>query len=228
MKGAAAPAQRPYREVLYALILSNGVSLLLMLSRMVASDSSRYWFLLWNLILGWLPVVFAIWLSHRLRHSRWLSAGNLVLTALWLGFLPNSFYLVSDLIHLQITGEVSVLYDAVLFMSFIFNGYVAGFMSIYVVHKEVLRRLGEDTSHLLISGVLLLSSLAIYLGRALRWNTWDVLVNPAGILFDVSEQVINPVSHPQSVVTTLTFFMLLGSMYAVIWQVVHALRSSRP
>jgi uncharacterized membrane protein len=212
-------------RVVYALLLSNSVSLLLLGLRILESETTRYWFLVWNLALGWLPLLFAWWLVHRVRRARWLSWQNALLSVLWLGFLPNSFYLVSDLIHLRVTGEVSLLYDVVLFCSFIFNAYLAGFMSLYLIHRELLRRIQRQNAHTLVAIVLLACSFAIYLGRNLRWNTWDVLINPAGLLFDVSDRVVNPGLHPQAFVTTATFFVLLGSMYVVIWQLVEALRA---
>jgi uncharacterized membrane protein len=52
----------------------------------------------------------------------------------------------------------------------------------------------------------------------LRWNTWDVLTSPAGILFGVSDIVLHPFGHMLAFTTTLTFFVLLTSVYIVIWQ----------
>jgi uncharacterized membrane protein len=224
-KKAAKSGVGKYHRVVFALIISNGLSVLLFVFRVVGARDFRYWYLFWNLLLAWLPLLFAWWLVKRLPRTRWLSTGNIILSLLWLGFLPNSFYLVSDLIHLQSTGEVSLLYDAVLFFSFIFNGYVSGFMSLYLVHRELIKRLERSTAHAIVGAVILLCSFAIYLGRNLRWNTWDVLVNPAGLLFDVSDRLINPIAHPQVVVTTLTFSLLIGTMYAVVWQLVRALRN---
>lgn len=216
-----------YSRVFYALVAANGVALLLFVLRSIESQTDRYWFLLWNLFLAWLPILFAYWLTVRLRTFAWLSWQNIALTLLWLGFLPNSFYLVSDLIHLHETGEVSLLYDIVMFTSFIFNAYIAGFMSLYLVHRELVKRTAYRYAYLGIAGVLLACGFAIYLGRSLRWNSWDVLINPAGILFDVSDRVVNPAAHPQSFVTTATFFLLLLSTYAVIWELSRVLAGKR-
>ncbi len=201
-----------------ALLISNLVSIMLFGLRVIATHNAQYWFLLWNLLLAWMPVLFVFLLSRQLKHKSWKKPLPVVLTLLWLGFLPNSFYLMSDLIHLQSTGDIGVLFDVVLFLSCIWNGVVAGMLSIVWVHKALLKRKGPIFAASLVSVVFALTSFAIYLGRTLRWNTWDVLINPAGVLFDVSERVINPLAHPQVVVTTLTFFVLLGSMYLVIWQ----------
>lgn len=210
--------QGGYSSLVVALLLANGISILLFLLRMVDSGSTRYWFLIWNLILAWLPVGFAIILLGRLKNRRWSDPVCILLSVLWLAFLPNSFYLVSDLIHLQTTAEVSVLYDAVLFTSFIFNGFLAGFISLYLLHNELLKRLKVTSVNLIIASVLLACSFAIYLGRVLRWNTWDIILHPTGIIFDVSEQVVNDAAKSNALVTTLSFFLLIGGMYIAIWQ----------
>jgi len=211
-----------HSRVVRTLLLANGLSLFLFLFRVWSGQSLRYGFLPWNLLLAWLPAIFAALLRKRLYKKRFLDPLNLVLLALWLLFLPNSFYIVSDLIHLYDTGEVSMLYDAVLFMSFIFNGYLAGFLSVHIVHAQLLKRISERLAHSIITGVFLLCGFAIYLGRYMRWNTWDVVVHPLGVIFDASERVINPVAHPEALLTTMSFFVLIGSMYAVIFQFILA------
>ena len=213
-----------YHHVLQALCIANAVSISLFLMRVLGTHSTRYSFLIWNLILAWVPLGLVIWLKKRLKVSRWLSPSNIALTIAWLVFLPNSFYLVSDLIHLHATGEVNILFDAVLFASFIFDGFISGLISLYLMHKELIKRLGEQRSHQIIGLVILISSFAIYLGRNLRWNSWDLIASPLGLIFDVSEPLLNPVAHPQAFLTTLTFFMLIGSMYAVAWQLILAIK----
>jgi len=213
------------RQVVGVLFVGNLVCVVFFAARVWTSDSLRYGFLFWNLFLAWLPLLFSWWLIKRLPTSRWFSWQNILLTTLWLGFLPNSFYITSDLIHLQSTGEVSLLYDLVMFMSFVWISTLMGFVSLYMIHKQLLLRLDRAWAHNLIALVLLLCSFAIYLGRYLRWSTWDVLINPAGILFDISDRFISPRSHPQTFTTTASFFLLYGSMYWVIWQLISILQS---
>lgn len=205
------------RLAVRALIASNAVSLLLFGLRVVGTQTTDYWFLFWNLLLAWMPVLFAWLLIRALRSRAWSQPLPVLLSALWLGFLPNSFYLMSDLIHLRSTGDIGILYDAVFMLSFIWNGLVAGLLSMIMVHRQLKQRRHQSVAVLLMIVVILLTSFAIYLGRNLRWNTWDVLINPAGLLFDVSEQVVSPFDHPQSFATTATFFLLIGSMYYVAW-----------
>lgn len=207
------------------LLFSSAVSMALLLARFVATGNYNFWFLSWNLFLAWIPLGAAWWLVNRLKTTAWLTAGNVVLTFIWLAFLPNAFYIVSDLIHLRVTGTISILYDVVMLVSFTWNGFILGYISLYMVHEQLRKRLGGLRAGGLVAFVLLLCSFAIYLGRYLRWNSWDVLINPAGIIFDVTDPLVNPVAHPQAFTTTLMFFVLLTSIYVVGYELIAILRS---
>lgn len=213
--------------LIYAVIVSNGVSLALFGLRVSVTRNDQYWFLFWNLVLAWVPLVIVVILLRMLKKQSWREPSSVAISILALSFLPNSFYVISDLIHLQDTGDIGVLYDSVLFMSIIMNGFFAGMTSVYLVHKALLKRLNYKLAHLTIGGIFLSTSFAIYLGRSLRWNTWDIVAHPFGVLYDVSERIINPLSHPQVIGTTFTFFLLLSSTYAVLWYAARYLEASK-
>lgn len=215
------------QRIMYALVVSNSLSVLLYLLRVYDSGSLWYWFLLWNLLLAWIPLGLAWALTRRLENESWATAPNVLLTVAWLGFLPNSFYIVSDFIHLGATG--STLHDYVMevamIFSFTFNAYVAGFTSLYLVHCALLRRHIERlTAHTIVAGILFACGFAIYLGRTLRWNTWDIILKPFGLLFSIFDRVAHIGQNLDMITTTLVFFLVLGSMYAVIWQFLQLLR----
>lgn len=207
-------------RVLSVLGLSSLVSVSLLLIRMGVAGNTRFYFMLWNLFLAWLPLLFALGLRLNLAKKPWLHWQNIGLTVLWLGFLPNSFYLMSDFIHLQSSGETSVMYDIAMMISFVLNGLILGYISTYIVHAQLLARLKQWQANAIIGAVFLGSGFAIYLGRYLRWNTWDIIVNPTGLLFDLSERVINPFIHAQTYVVTLVFFVVIASTYAIIYELV--------
>lgn len=216
------------QRLILTLAISSLLSVALFLIRAVVYETALYRFLNWNLILAWVPLFFAWELAKWIRTRPWASWQGVVMTLLWLGFLPNSFYLTSDLIHMRWATADTALYDTVLLLSFAWNGLVLGFLSLYVIHRQLLKRLWARNAHLVVGLVLLLCSFAIYLGRQLRWSTWDVLINPAGILFDVSDRIINPAAYPQTFTTTATFFALLSTMYFVIWQFVQIFKPRNP
>lgn len=208
------------------LVASNMFSITLLVIRMLSAQTDRYNFLLWNLFLAYVPLLLAFKFWKRLPANAWLKPVNILLLLGWFAFLPNSFYLASDLIHLNDTGEISKLFDGTMLLSFIFNGFAAGFLSVYLVHTELLRRFGRR-AHLAIGAVFMACGFAVYLGRYMRWNSWDILTNPVGVLFDVSERVFNPIAHPESILTTLTYFLLLSTMYGLLWQLVRAIRAGK-
>lgn len=208
-----------------ALAGASMASILFYLLASLENDNFEYSYLVWNLALAWLPLVLVLWLV-RVLHSRvWSSWLPLVITLAWLGFLPNSFYMITDYIHLYEVVRVNVLFDVVMFTSFILNGLILGYLSVCLVHQEFLKRLSRRTSAVLIGGILLMTSFAIYIGRDLRWNTWDIMFNPASVIFDVSDRLINPGAHPQVVSTTISFFVLLSTIYIVVWQLMRAART---
>lgn len=129
--------------------------------------------------------------------------------------------MVSDYIHLQNTGEVLKLYDVAMMTSFVANGLILGYISVYIMHHELLKRMKARWAHTIIGLVLLSCGFAIYLGRYLRWNTWDVLLNPMALIFDISERIVHPAIHSETFIITVTFFVLIASLYAVGYQLAH-------
>lgn len=192
-----------------------------------SNHSLELWYLLWNLFLAWLPLIFSLWLLYVLRTRAWSSWPGMCLSVLWLGFLPNSFYMISDFIHLQDYQRVNIVYDSAMFTSFILTSLLIGYTSLYLVHVQLAQRLPRRLTWIWVSMILLLCSFAIYLGRDLRLNSWDIFVAPAGFLFDVSDIVAHPAGHGLALTTTLTFFVLLLSVYIVIWQFARQMPATR-
>ena len=215
----------PRRRFLLALLISSIVSLGLFVYGAWRNHSfEEFSFLPWNLVLAWLPFLFASRLFAMLKRKLWSSWEGLTLSVLWLVFLPNSFYMISDFIHLEDVKRVNVLYDTLMFTSFIYTGVALGFSSLYLIHLQLRRRLNAYEANIWIAITLLLSSAAIYLGRDLRWNSWDIITNPGGLLFDISDRLQHPSSYPQMILTITIFFVVLSSMYSLLWQGVGLLR----
>lgn len=203
------------------------VSIALLLVRMWFTGSFSFWFLAWNLLLAWIPLELIFLLKNRLKHRPWLAIPNILLTSIWLLFLPNSFYIMTDIIHLQSRGDISIMYDAVMILSYAVYGLILGYINLYMMHMMLMDKISRKRAHAAVAFVLLLSSFAIYLGRYLRWNTWDVLVSPAGLLLDVSDRFINPILHIQTYAVTIVFFVFLGSLYLFVYWLMRALEASK-
>ncbi len=192
--------------------------------RVVDIGQVAFSYLPWNLVLAWIPLVLVALLVRGLRTRAWSSWPMLLLSLAWLLFLPNSFYLVSDYIHLQDIVYGNILYDAILFTMFVFTGLLLGFCSVYMFHLELRKRLSPRTSAAGVGFVLLACSFAIYIGRDLRWNSWDVLSSPAGLLFDLSDRIVRTSGYHAMAGTVAAFFALLGGMYVVGWRLANLSR----
>jgi uncharacterized membrane protein len=211
-------------QFMLALLVSTLVSVGLFAYGAWRNHSTDYDYLLWNLVLAWLPLLFAIRLITVLQRKLWSSWEGLGYSLLWLVFLPNSFYMISDFIHLEEVQRVDVLYDALMFTSFIYTGVVLGFSSLYLLHMQLRRRLQPAAASVWIAATLLICSAGVYIGRDLRWNSWDILTNPGGLLFDISDRLQHPAAYPQMLVTIITFFILLLTMYSLLWRGARLLR----
>jgi uncharacterized membrane protein len=213
----------PVKLLVCSLAGLSALSLLLFALGVARDGSWQDWYLIWNLFLAWIPMVLTYFIVLHTRTRHWSSWGGIALMLGWLLFLPNSFYMVSDYIHLEDMARSSVLFDALTFTCFILNGLLLGYASLYVIQSLLRTRISKIQNQLFAATMLLLCSFAIYLGRDLRWNSWDVLTNPAGILFDVSERILDPLEHPEAFSTTFMFFVFLGGLYCVMVGMVHAI-----
>jgi len=217
MAKKAAISYSPIRFIMSVVLLCL-ISMALLFARILSSDSMRYIFLLWNLILATIPPLVAYLLYQRVRINGWLEWKQIALTVVFLAFLPNSFYLVTDFVHLRETYEASLMFDVVLLASFMLSGLVLGYSAVFLMHKTLKTRLSEEKAYITILGLFVAVSFAIYLGRFTRWNTWDLLLQPAGLLFDVSDRFINPAVHTDTYMVTSVIFLMLASVYIVIYE----------
>jgi uncharacterized membrane protein len=205
------------KRFVMALGLLSAADLVFLVMRVLLTGTVRYWFVPENLALAWISLIFSWILTKELKNRRWLSWQNLSLTALWLVFLPNSWYVLTDFIHIFPNGEISQLYDIVLISLLVFIGFILGFAGLFLVHRQLLSRLGAAKSYFFVEAAILTSSFAIYLGRDLRWNSWDVLTNPGGVILNVSDRIGDPLGSPRALNVTLLFFIMINVMYLAFW-----------
>lgn len=216
------PRRSPATNMAIALLLASGMSLFLYGVIVQRMGALVFTYLPSNLLLAWIPVLLALWLGKLLRTHLWSSWSALAVTGLWLVFLPNSFYVITDLIHLEGVYPDDLVASAVVFFAFTLTGLLLGYTSVYLVHGWLRARVGARYAFVLIAGVFLLCSLAIYIGRDLRWNSWDVLAHPTGLLFELSDRLIHPSEYGKIATVAGGFFVLLLSMYETLLRAARA------
>jgi uncharacterized membrane protein len=182
-----------------------------------------YLFFCWNLFLAWVPLGLSLLLA-RLAPGRVLTA---VLGVAWLAFFPNAPYLVTDLVHLRAREPVPLWFDALLVFAFALTGLGLAFLSLVQVHRLVERRLGAARGWLFVALVAALTGLGIYLGRFLRWNSWDLLTRPAELAAEVARWLLAPAAHLRSAGVALFLGGFFGLGYATVRALAGALRSDQ-
>jgi len=206
--------EQKYRLALFAMLaMSSIVSIGLFAARATTSDSYRYAFLVWNLFLAWIPFGFA-WVAYTSTHLPKFLMVTLVggCAIFWLLFFPNAPYILTDFQHLaKLNSEAPVWYDVLMLIWFSWSGLFLGIISMYLMQKIVAKWLGEKASWVFVVTVTVLSSLGIYVGRFLRWNSWDVLIKP----LKMTSIILDDFSQTQE--RTLTFSLLFALFFLFVY-----------
>ena len=159
--------------------------------------------MVWNLFLAVVPLVWS--LAFQSANTCKRPALAVVFFFLWLLFLPNAPYLITDLIHLHPSPYVPFWYLLAVLVSCAGTGTIIGYLSLIYVHTIIEQRYGQKFGWLVAAGSLILCGFGIYLGRCLHWNSWDVFIHPIQLLRTVSRQFVNPGSQPNPLAVTLVF-----------------------
>jgi uncharacterized membrane protein len=180
-----------------------------------------YRFLVWNLILAWIPVLLALFVYDRYRRGSPLLVLSPAL-ALWLLFLPNAPYIVTDFVHLSPASYAPLWLDGVELSAFAWTGMLLGFVSLYLVHAVARHRLGPATSWIGVLCVLALVSAGVYLGRVQRWNSWDLLTQPGARLAQLHLHLADPQAMTRAFGITVAMTVLLALAYVVFYVLMDA------
>ena len=182
------------------------------MTRYHLTDSRIFLFLNWNLFLAFLPWVLTLLtiLTPRIERSQ---IAIFLLMLVWLLFFPNAPYILTDLIHLQHRSNVPMWFDLILILSFAWTGLMYGLMSLWEIERILGNYFKRQYVVFLSVCLLFLSSFGVYLGRFLRWNSWDVINEPDLIIQDTLDRLINPLQHPSTWGLTILLGIFLNIVY---------------
>lgn len=202
-------------QLFYALVLSSLLAFAFFVGRVYISRTGTHFFLMWNLFLAWIPYLCSLLIAVLyLRRARWWAF--VLPAALWLLFFPNAAYLVTDLYNLEELAPVPFWYDIGLFAACAWTGLLLAVASLYTMQLLVKNYFGGALSWIFVFSVVALNGLGIYLGRFMRWNSWDLFVHPFRVLGDTIAPLLHPTSHREPVGVTLMFGALLLVCYITI------------
>jgi len=195
-----------------ALLAASALCVALLELRVHETGSSYYRFLIWNLTLAWVPFVLAVGAYARAR--RRVDAFVWLLLVPWLLFFPNAPYLLTDFIHLD-EGPAPLWYDALMLSAFAWTGLMLGFASLYLVQMILRRAAGEAAAWVGALGALGLASVGVYIGRFIRFNSWDALLHPLAVADVVRDQLGSVPLRAAEGFVALTTFLAVG--YLIVY-----------
>ena len=190
------------------LVASMSFIVVMIICRIFYSGSLRYIFILWNLFLAWVPLRVSIHLMK--EKSAWKSFGFLLV---WLLFFPNALYITTDLVHLGGNTDVPVWYDAILLMMAAITGLVMAFASLFNVELFLARKMSLQIVNTLAVIALFLGSFGVYLGRFLRWNSWDIVSNPLDLLQQIAIRFLFPFDYYRTWAVTFLLTVFFSLLY---------------
>ncbi len=199
------------RHLIYALLLSSLLGCALYVARMLLSHERTFSFLTWNLFLAWIPFICSLivtQLHERYPQRRWTL---IVPGILWLVFLPNAPYIVTDIVHLTDKTHFPMWYDIGMFATFAWTGCILGIVSLNQMQRVVRQFSGRVVSWLFVFGAIWLSGFGIFLGRFHNLNSWDLFVQPDTLVDFVASKLHQPLADRNAIGVTLMFaaFMLV-------------------
>lgn len=200
--------------MLIALVLAAALCVSLSVFRVFYSARLTHANLVWNLFLAGIPVAFSL-LAWRYKDSK---IRLLACCAVWLLFLPNAPYLVTDLVHLKSRPPVPFWFDIILFQSFICLGLLLTFLSLYWMQNLVAHLYSRRVGWVFILFVVGLTGFGLYLGRVQRWNSWDLFVHPIELLSDAFQLLLRPRRRATGLYSILYggfLFIAYGFFYAL-------------
>lgn len=208
---------RPVNQLMTLLVLA---CFALSIFRVEYSGTRHFLFLIWNLFLAGIPYVLVQFSFFEKSTNKWVFTA---MTGLWLLFFPNAPYILTDLFHLSYNSSMPIWFDLVLILLYAWTGLLAGFFSLSRIEQKFNSLFRWKYTGVFSLALVFLSSFGIYLGRYLRFNSWDLFQRPSSLMGQVADRFIHPMDHPRTWGFTVFMGMMLSLFYFSLKWILHAL-----
>lgn len=200
-------------KTISVLILLSTFSILLLLFRIKLTQSHYFLFLVWNLFLAGIPYAITSYLTT-LKHINTLSL--LVICSVWLVFLPNAPYIITDLFHLRYSSAHLVWLDTLIIIVFAITGLILFYKSVLSMESIIKTYVEKRVVAFMLPVLFTLVGFGVYLGRFLRFNSWEIINKPWIIITTILEILTQPRTHSAAWLFIICFGLFLGVLYYVI------------
>ena len=194
------------------LLLSVVFSLGLLMARVLVTGLITYMMLPWNLFLAYIPLA----ITRRMKKDLQLLEHQwkfVLVLGVWLLFIPNSFYIITDLFHLTHIDSAPKWFDLLLLFSFAWNGLIFGVLSTRQMELFTHLQWGAPFSRVFVFAVMWLSAFGVYIGRYLRYNSWDIFTDPFSLLSEIGEMMLHPFNYGFAWGMTLCYAAFMSLVY---------------
>lgn len=193
------------------------LAVLLDVARLFIFHSTYFMYLLWNMFLAVLPFVVSSLLLYYVTHRK-ISRSLLVMGLIfWLLLLPNAPYIITDIIHLNRNHAAPLLYDTFLIFSSGWAGLLLGMYSVSHIEKILLRKYSQKRTSIIIAAIILISSFGMYLGRFMRFNSWDVVSSAELFFTKITHIFLQPAKYSDAYLFTSLSFIFFYMSY-IAWK----------
>jgi uncharacterized membrane protein len=141
----------------------------------------------WNIFLASVPFFISSFLLLRTNKENIIRPFFVIGFILWLLFLPNAPYVITDFIHLGRIRAVPVMYDIFVLFSSAWASLLFGLYSLEHMEKMISLRFSKKVTHITMIAIIFFVSFGVYLGRFLRFNSWDFFISHKFLLSSVWE-----------------------------------------
>ncbi len=200
------------------MVITSLFSCLMVITRVLYTGHGTFLFLVWNLFLAYIPyliteclAVLPKWVNNKFRFFS--------LFAVWLFCIPNSFYIITDLFHLgdyYNDFRAPQWFDLAMILSFVWNGLLLGVLSVRQMEKFMSRYLSGKHELFFLYPIMWLNAFGVYIGRYLRFNSWDLITDPFQLLRDIARIVVHPLGFHYAWEMVFCFSILMTLMYLTL------------
>lgn len=176
-----------------------------------------------NLFLAWVPYFLGIGLvvvDGKLTNQ----IGKVIQVVILLGwffFFPNAPYLITDFAYLDWT-HYDLWQRVILFCIFAQCGIMLAMAQLLLVESYLTRHWGKYPALLFVAISILFAGFGVYVGRFLRWNSWDLVYHPFAVLADSVQNLNEPMQGIRPAVFSIALSMILGCFYYFVRSVQNA------
>jgi len=189
------------------------LAIILNILRIAIWGKMSFVFIPWNIFLAFIPFIIS---SLLLSFSKKSNPNKIIFTLgflLWFLFIPNAPYIITDFVHLGIVRGVPVMFDVFLLFSSALVGLILCFQSLFHIEQIIKMKFSSRLTSLLMGLIILMVSFGVYLGRFLRFNSWDIFINHTSLIKNVWKIFVESSSHTEVYLYTLLIFSFLIISY---------------